>query len=299
MNSLVLLVLKVPGLDLVLPPDEVLLVSRHPAVGHPDVVLPHAGRAGHHHQPQHQGAGADHDDGEVAAQLIAVIPGQAVQASVTLELLTNAEVEAGVALAAGEHAGVAAELRMLAHCPVLLVARLCKLKWNYLKGRGFIDGGRALTSALELILKQFLIIHVDILLLEVELEFGRDAGAPLLLVGLLTPDDRGEAGELEPAQVLGPGGVQVPGPVQGHHHGAAGVEVAAVLRVPDLHRGGHVTVAEQHGPVARVHPHILAQTTSENICIKMYFKLNRSSLRDPISANQQWTSPGQKISCLY
>ena len=117
-------------------------------------MLPHTGRAGHDHQPQHQGPGADHHDGEVTPQLIAHVPGQTVQASITLELLTNAEVEAGVALAAGEHAGVAAELGVLAHGPVLLVARLWKLKWNYVENGGEdLLRERALTSTLELILK--------------------------------------------------------------------------------------------------------------------------------------------------
>ena len=90
-------------------------------------MLPHAGRAGQGHQPQHQGAGGDHDVGEAAAQLVTQVPGQTVGAAVTLELLADAEVEAGVALAHGEHAGVPAELGVLAHHPVLLVARLWKL----------------------------------------------------------------------------------------------------------------------------------------------------------------------------
>ena len=67
-------------------------------------------------------------------QLIAEVTGQTVEAAVTLEVLANAEVEAGVALAAGEQARVAAKLGVLAHGPVLLVAGLWKLKWIIWKG---------------------------------------------------------------------------------------------------------------------------------------------------------------------
>ena len=67
-------------------------------------------------------------------QLITEVTRQTVEAAVTLEVLANAEVEAGVALAAGEEARVTAELRVFAHCPVLLVAGLWKLKWIIWKG---------------------------------------------------------------------------------------------------------------------------------------------------------------------
>ena len=86
-----------------------------------------------------------------------------------------------------------------------------------------------------------------------------DILAPLVILTVSSTNDRGEADKVVAAHVLG-AGVEVPRPGHRHDDGRHQVEVAAVLRVPDLHRRRHVTVAKQHRPVHAVHPHVLAQT---------------------------------------
>ena len=91
-----------------------------------------------------------------------------------------------------------------------------------------------------------------------------DILASLVILAVSTANDRGEADKVVAAHVLG-AGVEVPRPGHRHDDGRHQVEVAAVLRVPDLHRRRHVTVAQQHRPVHAVHPHVLAQATSRKV----------------------------------
>ena len=117
------------------------------------------------------------------------------------------------------------------------------------------------TSCHKLVFRQqFRIIGMVLLLVE-SLQFGDDVGASLVVLAVRPANGCSEADKVVAAHVLC-AGVQLARPGQGHDHRGHQVKVSAVLRVPNLDGRGHVAVAQQHGPVHAVHPHVLTQTAS-------------------------------------
>ena len=84
------------------------------------MVLVHAHQAGHQGHGQHEAACREHDVGQVTSNLVRLVAMETVLVTITPDLLTHAQVEAGVALVVDHHP-VHAELAVLAHDLVLLV----------------------------------------------------------------------------------------------------------------------------------------------------------------------------------